>query len=378
MHSFRNDYMEGAHPLVLKAIVETNNDQYVGYTEDSLCKKGRAAIRSAIARSDTKGALRNAGIIPASLQVEFVAGGTIANLVSIAASLRPHECAIAAPDAHINVHETGAIEACGHKVLVTADADGLLSVAGIDAVMKEHAYGSNFHMVKPRLLYVSFATETGLVLSLRELDALRSYATNNDLLLFIDGARLATGLTSQNCDATLADICAAADIFTIGGTKNGALFGEAIVIRNPEIQRDFRYVMKQKGAVMAKGRLLGVQFDALFSTTGTQAGVEEALGDEPLYHALGRHSNVMAMKLKEVLQRHGFDSFASNSPTNQQFLLLENDVAQDFMHAFDADEIAHPDKEHTVVRMTCSWATKQEDIDYVESMFTQAENDAQA
>lgn len=378
MHSFRNDYMEGAHPLVLERIVQTNGEQHVGYTEDSLCKKGRSAIRSAIARSDDKAALRSAGIIPAALQVEFVAGGTMANLVSIAASLRPHECAIAAPDAHINVHETGAIEACGHKVLVTDDADGMLSVAGVDAVMKEHEYGQNFHMVKPRLLYVSFATETGLVLSLSELTALRTYATSKDLLLFIDGARLAVGLTSKDCGVTLADICAAADIFTIGGTKNGSLFGEAIVVKNPDIQRDFRYVMKQKGAVMAKGRLLGVQFDALFSTTGAQAGVEEALEDEPLYLSLGRHSNAMAARLKEILKHHGFDSFVSDSPTNQQFLLLENNIAQDFMHAFDADEISHPDSEHTVVRMTCSWATTQEDIDQVEAMFSQAEADAEA
>lgn len=378
MHSFRNDYMEGAHPFVLERIVQTNNEQHIGYTEDNLCKKGRSAIRSAIVRSDNKGTLRSAGIIPAALQVEFVAGGTMANLVSIAASLRPHECAIAAPDAHINVHETGAIEACGHKVLVTDDADGMLSVAGIDAVMKEHEYGRNFHMVKPRLLYVSFATETGLVLSLSELTALRSYATSKDLLLFIDGARLAVGLTSRDCDVTLADICAAADIFTIGGTKNGALFGEAIVVRNPDIQRDFRYIMKQKGAVMAKGRLLGAQFDALFSATGTQAGVEEAFEDEPLYLSLGRHSNAMAARLKEVLKRHGFDSFISDSPTNQQFLLLENHVAQDFMHAFDADEISRPDSEHTVVRMTCSWATTQEDIDQVDAMFSQAEANVEA
>ena len=185
-------------------------------------------------------------------------------------------------------------------------------------------------------------------------------------------------MTSKDCDVTLADICAAADIFTIGGTKNGALFGEAIVVRNPDIQRDFRYIMKQKGAVMAKGRLLGAQFDTLFSATGAQAGVEEAFEDEPLYLSLGRHSNAMAARLKEVLKRHGFDSFISDSPTNQQFLLLENHVAQDFMHAFDADEISRPDSEHTVVRMTCSWATTQEDIDQVDAMFSQAEANVEA
>lgn len=354
--------MEGAHPYVLDALVSTNAEQHPGYTEDALCDKARAAIRQAIEKSDVRESLHDAGIDAAALQVEFVAGGTMANLVSIAACLQAHECVIAAPDGHINVHETGAIEACGHKVLVTSDSDGLLSVEGIDAVMKFHEYGSNFHMVKPRLLYVSLATETGLVLTAGELRDLRAYADTHDLLVFIDGARLACGLASNRCDATLADVCAAADIFTIGGTKNGALFGEAIVIRNADIQRDFRFVMKQKGAVMAKGRLLGAQFDALFSTTGAQADVPEAVGDEPLYLSLGRHAVALAMKLRETLKNRGFDAFTSDSSTNQQFILLENTTAQSFVHAFDADVIAHPDDAHTVVRMTCSWATTEDDI----------------
>ncbi|MDO4442870.1 MAG: beta-eliminating lyase-related protein [Slackia sp.] len=366
MHSFRNDYMEGAHPAVLDALVRTNAEQHPGYTEDAWCEKARRAIKREIARSDERGALSERGIDADELDVEFVAGGTMANLVSIAACLRPHECAIAAPDGHINVHETGAIEACGHKVLVTDDADGLLSVAGVDDVMKEHLYGSNFHMVKPRLLYLSIATETGLVPTAADLRSLRAYADEHDLLIFIDGARLACGLASQRCDASLADVCAAADIFTIGGTKNGALFGEAIVIRNRDVMRDFRFIMKQKGAVTAKGRLLGVQFDALFSTTGAQAGVEEAIGDEPLYFSLGRHAVAAAMALRETLVRHGFDAFASDSSTNQQFLLLDNERARAFMRLFDADEIAHPDSDHTVVRMTCSWATRKEDVEAVD------------
>lgn len=374
MHSFRNDYMEGAHPVVLDALVRTNAEQHPGYTEDAWCEKAREAIRRAIARADASGVLDDAGIDPAALGVEFVAGGTMANLVSIAACLRPHECAIAAFDGHINVHETGAIEACGHKVLVTDDADGLLSVAGIEAVMKEHAYGNNFHMVKPRLLYLSLATETGLVPTVGDLRRLRAYADAHGLLVFIDGARLACGLASKRCDATLADVCAAADIFTIGGTKNGALFGEAIVIRNAGIKRDFRFIMKQKGAVTAKGRLLGVQFDALFSTTGAQAGVTEAVGDEALYFSLGRHAVALAMKLRETLRRHGFDAFASDSSTNQQFLVLDGERAKEFMRKFDADEIALPDDGHAVVRMTCSWATSEEDIEAVEDELARMEN----
>lgn len=376
MHSFRNDYMEGAHPCVLDALVRTNGEQHPGYTEDTWCDAARGRIRQAIVRSDAHDALESAGIDPESLQVEFVAGGTMANLVSIAACLRPHECVIAAPDGHINVHETGAIEACGHKVLVTADADGLLSIAGVDAVMGEHEYGNNFHMVKPRLLYMSLATETGLVCTAAELAALRAYADEHDLLLFIDGARLACGLASPRCDATLADVCAAADVFIIGGTKNGALFGEAIVIRNAAVAREFRYIMKQKGAVCAKGRLLGVQFDTLFSVTGAQAGVTEAQGDEPLYLSLGRHSVAAALKLREVLAAHGFDAFESDSSTNQQFLRLDNPTADAFVHAFDADVIARPDADSTIVRMTCSWATAEDDIAAVDAELSRMQTNA--
>ena len=365
MYSFRNDYMEGAHPRVLDAIVAMNMEQTPGYTDDAICARARTAIRSAITRSDAAGALRKANVAAASLEVEFVAGGTMANLLVMAAGLRPHECVIAAADGHINVHETGAIEACGHKVLTTADADGLLSVAGIDAVMKAHLGGTNYHMVKPRMVYLSLATEMGLSFNLKRLKDIFSYTRAHDLLLYIDGARLACGLAAEGCDITLADLCAYSDAFSIGGTKNGALFGEALVIRNPELQRDFRYIMKQKGAVMAKGRVLGVQFDALFSTADVSADVPEAHDGDSLFMALGRHSVAMAKELKRVLEEAGYTSFASDSNTNQQFLLLENDLAKDFVRAFDADEIAYPDDSRTIVRMTCRWSTQPEHIDFV-------------
>lgn len=376
MHSFRNDYMEGAHPRVMDALVRTNAEQQIGYTEDPWCMKARTAIRRAIVDSDSKGALRKANIAGAALQVEFVCGGTMANLLCIGAALRPWECVIAAPDAHINVHETGAIEGTGHKVLTTNDADGVLTVQGIDAVMRAHEHGRNHHMVKPRMLYLSLATEFGAVFTAKQLSDLRSYADKNDLLIFIDGARLACGLASEECDLTLADVCAAADAFTVGGTKNGALFGEAIVIRNPAIQRDFKYYMKQRGAILAKGRLLGVQFATLFDTAGTAAGIEEAQGDEAMYFSMGRHSVEAATRLKDVLVRHGYDTFASNSSTNQLFLLLDNDTADDFIRAFDADLTARPDAAHTIVRMTCSWATTQNDIDEVDRMLAGATNEA--
>ncbi len=373
MHSFRNDYMEGAHPRVMDALVRTNAEQQVGYTEDPWCMKARTAIRRAIAASDAKGALRKAGIVTAGLQVEFVAGGTMANLVGIGSALRPWEAVIAAPDAHINVHETGAVEGTGHKVLTTDDADGVLSVEGADAAMRANEYGRNHHMVKPRMLYLSLATELGAVFTAKQLADLRAYADSHDLLIFIDGARLACGLASARCDATLADVCAAADAFTIGGTKNGALFGEAIVIRNPEMQREFKYYMKQRGAIMAKGRLLGVQFAELLETTGAAAGIEEAQGDEPMYFSMGRHAVALAMRLKETLMHRGFDTFASDSSTNQLFLTLENDVAEDFVRAFDTERSGFPDESHTIVRFVCSWATTREDIDEVDRMLSDGE-----
>lgn len=365
MYSFRNDYMEGAHPRVLDAVVSMNMEQTPGYTDDAICARARTAIRTAITRSDRTGCLRKANIAAAALQVEFVAGGTMANLLVMAAGLRPHECVIAAVDGHINVHETGAIEACGHKVLTTSDADGLISVAGIDAVMKEHLGGTNYHMVKPRMVYLSLATEMGLSFSLKRLKDIYAYTRAHDLLLYVDGARLACGLAAEGCDITLADLCAHSDAFSIGGTKNGALFGEALVIRNPEIQRDFRYIMKQKGAVMAKGRLLGIQFDALFSTDKVCEEIPEAQEGDSLFMALGRHSVAMAMQLKRVLEDAGYTSFYSESTTNQLFLVLENDLAKDFVRAFDADEISYPDDSRTVVRMTCRWSTEPEHIEFV-------------
>lgn len=368
MHSYRNDYSEGAHPAILEALVRTNMEQHVGYTEDDWCVKARETIRKAIIQSDAKGALAQAGIESDDLQVEFVAGGTMANLLVITSALRPHECAIAAPEGHVNVHETGAIEANGHKVLTTSDRNGLLSVEGVDAVMKAHLYGTDCHMVKPRILYMSLATEMGVVPTAADLFALRAYADEHNLLFFIDGARLACGLASDKCDATMADVCAAADAFTIGGTKNGLLFGEAIVIRNSLIADEFRYIMKQKGALVAKGRLLGVQYDAIFSVTGVKAGVEEAQGDEALYFSLGRHSVAMSKRLNEVLAKHGFNTLASEADGNQLFPLLKNEDADFFVKAFDAEIFGRPDDEHAIARLTCSWATTQEHIDEADTL----------
>lgn len=359
MPSFRNDYSEGCHPLVLEALGATNFEQLVGYTEDEHCDRVRALLRDAMARAMREaGGNEAAAARAANAQVEFVPGGTMANLLVISAALRPYECAIAAPDGHINVHETGAIEATGHKVVVTSDADGLLTAAGADAALAFHEYGRNHHMVIPRLLYFSLATETGLVHTARQLRDLRAFADEHGLLIYIDGARLAAGLACEGSDATLADVVACADAFTFGGTKNGLLMGEAVVILNPEISGNFKAVMKQRGAMLAKGRLYGVQFEPLFSATGREAGVPEAQGDEALYFSLGRHANTMAQQLKDVLRANGFDHFASPSQTNQQFLLVDNATAAHMIERFGCEPFGRPDAEHTIVRFVCSWATE--------------------
>ncbi len=366
MYSFRNDYADGAHPVILESLIASNLEQTPGYTEDIHCINARKAICNSIIASDAYNVLDDSYKANNAIQVEFVHGGTMANLLAIGASLRPHECVIAAPDGHINVHETGAIEANGHKVLTTADTDGLLSVENIDQVLRMHLYGTNFHMVKPRMLYVSLATEMGLVFNRTHLIALYNYAHEHDLRIYVDGARLAVALCTPKCDITLADLARYTDVFSIGGTKNGALFGEALVITNPEIMQDFRYIMKQKGAVMAKGRTLGVQYETFFTVCGTNAGVKEALPNECLYFALGRHSLAMARKLKEVLACSTYNSFAYNSPTNQQFLLLDNTSAQFFINTFDADVISYPDEMNTIVRMTTRWSTTYKHINFVQ------------
>ncbi len=359
MRSFRNDYSEGCHPKVLEALIATNLEQTAGYSDDEHCDQARELIRRTMEQ-----AAASAGASPTELtriqnaQVEFVPGGTMANLLVISAALRPYECVIAAADGHINVHETGAIEATGHKVLTTTDADGMLSVAGIDDVMRQHEYGRNHHMTTPRMLYFSFATEAGLVHTAEQLHELRAYADEHELLIYVDGARLAAGLTSTATDATLADITACADAFTFGGTKNGALFGEAVVILNPTISGNFKAIMKQRGALLAKGRLYGVQFEPLFALTGAEAGVPEAEGDETLYFALGRHANAMAKELTRTLAANGFGEFASPSETNQQFICTDNHTAQKMMDAFECEPFGYPDADHTIVRFVCSWATE--------------------
>ena len=242
MYSFRNDYSEGAHPKVLKALTDTNFEQTRGYGLDPRCQKARELIRGLCAAPEA--------------DVHFLVGGTQTNLLVIEAMLKPYEAVIAAHTGHVNVHETGAIEGTGHKVIAVPSPDGKLTPAMIESVPELH---SDEHQVKPAMAYVSNTTETGTVYSKAELTALRQCCDRHGLLLFLDGARLGSALACS--DLTLGDYAALTDAFYIGGTKNGALFGEALVLPRP--QADFRWYMKRRGAMLAKGRLLGVQFQAL-------------------------------------------------------------------------------------------------------------------
>ena len=265
---FKSDYTLGACPEVFRAMADINMVHTPGYGEDKFCDEAAGIIKKEIGRSDAA--------------VHLLVGGTQVNLTAISAFLRPHEAAIAAYTGHINVHETGAIEATGHKVIAVPSADGLVSPAEIEKVIRSH---TDEHMVKPRLVYISQSTELGTVYTKKQLAELREICDRYNLYLYMDGARLGCGLTAKSCDLTLEDIAQLTDAFYIGGTKNGAMFGEALVILNDALKSDFRYHIKQKGGMLAKGRFLGVQFAALFK--------------DNLYFRLAENANRTAQKLSE-------------------------------------------------------------------------------
>ena len=330
MYSFRNDYSEGAHSRVLQALADTNLTQTVGYGLDPLCAAARDTIRALCAAPEA--------------DVHFMVGGTQTNLVVIDSFLRPYEAVISAHTGHVNVHETGAIEATGHKVCTVLSPDGKLTPALVESVVSNH---SSEHMVHPRLVYISDTTETGTVYTKAELEALRRCCDTHGLFLFLDGARLASALTSPANDLTLPDLAALTDAFYIGGTKNGALFGEAVILRAPNTH--FRWHMKQRGAILAKGRLLGIQFRALLQ--------------DGLYFDLARHANEMAFRLRDGIAALGYP-FPVPSPSNQQFPVLPDRVVEQLNamgYEFETDH--RVDETHTCVRFVTSWATPEAAID---------------
>ena len=327
MISFKNDYAEGAHPSILRALMETNLLQEEGYGEDRFCREAAGLIRRAVGRED--------------VDVHFLTGGTQTNLIGISAFLRPHEAAIAADSGHILVHETGAIEATGHKVISMPAVEGKLTPEAIQTAVDTH---TDEHMVKPALVYISQSIEVGSVYSLHELEAIRAVCTRNRLLLYVDGARLGSALTARGADMTLPDLARLADAFYIGGTKNGALIGEAFVIGNPALKADFRFLMKQRGALLAKGRLLGIQFLELFR--------------DGLYLKLARHANEMAARLEEGLAALGI-RFLVPSASNQLFPILPNAVIDRLAQTYAFHVWAREDDTHASIRLVTSWATEE-------------------
>ncbi len=295
-YSFFNDYSEGAHPQLLRLLAECNLSQQTGYGEDEYCLHAAELIRQ-------QAASPQAG-------VHFLSGGTQANLIALAAMLKPYQAVIAAASAHINVHEAGAVEATGHKIVFSESADGKLTPAQIEALDALHG---DEHMVRPKVVFLSNSTEVGTIYRKGELQAIAEVCRRRGLYLYLDGARLGSALTSDECDLSLAELAGLVDAFYIGGTKNGALFGEAMVIVNPALQPDFRYYLKQHGALLAKGRALGVQFVGLF--------------ENGLYFELARHANRLAGKLAEGIRSQGFD-FLSQSSTNQIFPILPNGLIE--------------------------------------------------
>ena len=332
---FNNDYAEGCHQSILDALVKTNMEQTLGYSEDSYCAAAREKIRKACGDD--------------SLAVHFLVGGTQTNLTVIDAALRPHQGALCASSGHIHVHETGAVEATGHKVLALPSTDGKITARQVEqAVLAHRADGAFEHIVQPKLVYISNPTELGTLYTKQELEELSAVCQKLGLYLFLDGARLGYGLMAKGNDLTMADIARLCDVFYIGGTKVGALFGEAVVIRNPALAEDFRYIIKQHGGMLAKGRLLGVQFDTLFT--------------DDLYYKISAHADAMADRLRDTLAEIGAPLLVPGT-TNQVFAILPDTLLEELAKTVTFSEQERVSDTHRAVRFCTSWATKAENVD---------------
>ena len=332
---FNCDYNEGAHEKVMARLLETNMEQTDGYGCDVYCEKARQLIRE-------KCKAPNAA-------VHFLVGGTQANATVIKAALRSYQGVIAANTGHVAVHETGAIEAGGHKVLTLPGKDGKITAKQIDDCYRAHVEDDSFeHMVQPKMVYISQPTELGTLYSLEELKAISDVCRKNQLILFVDGARLGYGLMAEDNDVSMADLASLCDVFYIGGTKVGALFGEAVVICNPVLQTDFRYMIKQMGGMLAKGRLLGVQFLTLF--------------EDDLYLEIAGHAIELAEQIRAQL--YALDiPFLVESHTNQIFPILPDTVLDKLQDKYIYCYQERVDETHSAVRFCTSWATKEEDVE---------------
>ncbi len=335
MIRFDCDYLEGAHPAILQKLLETNMDQTLGYGEDPYCAAAAEKIRRACGTPNAA--------------VHFLVGGTQTNTTVIYSLLRPHEGVLAVTTGHINCHEVNAIEGTGHKVLAIPGENGKLTARSIAEAYEAWKSDASWeHIVKPGMVYISQSTETGTLYSLAELEAIRAVCDRYRLPLFLDGARLGYALAAPECDLTLRDIARLCDVFYIGGTKQGALFGEAVVIPDPGLIQGFRSLIKQRGGLLAKGRLLGIQFDVLFT--------------DELYFELSAHAIRLARKLRQGFADKGY-SFMCDSATNQQFPILSLEQIERLKQDFSFDDYGPADENHRNVRFCTSWATTEDNVD---------------
>lgn len=335
MIHFERDYSEGAHPRILERLVETNMEQTAGYGEDEYCERSRRLIRALCHCPDA--------------EVQFLVGGTQTNTTLIASVLRPHQGVVSADTGHINVHEAGAVESTGHKVIAVPSTDGKLRAEQVYKLYTDHWNDSNHeHMVQPGMVYISHPTECGTVYSAAELTELSRVCRAAGLPLYMDGARLGYALAAEGNDLGLPDIAALCDAFYIGGTKVGALFGEALVIVNDTLKKDFRYVLKQRGGMLAKGRLLGIQFEALL--------------EDGLYMEISKRAVEMAMRLRSAFLERGFP-FLFESTTNQQFPILTPEAQARLGEKYVFARWADLEDGRKAVRFCTSWATREEDLE---------------
>lgn len=330
-HTFFDDYSEGAHPQILEAFSQTNLEQELGYGNDSFSKEATQILRQKIGNPNA--------------DIHFVSTGTQANLIALSAFLRPFESVIAPESAHINVHETGGLESLGHKINLVQSSNGKLTVTDIKKIVEEH---TDEHMVKPRVVSLAQSTEVGTIYKKSELQEISVFCKERDLYLYADGARLGSALTCAEADMNIVEFSKMVDAFYIGGTKNGTLLGEALVINNPRFKENFRYHLKQRGALLAKGRALGIQFVELFK------------GE--LYFDLAKHANAMANKLADGIGAQGY-TFLTNSPTNQRFPILPNTVIEKLRSDYGFYVWTKVDQKHSAIRLVTSWATKESAID---------------
>ena len=334
MLSFECDYNVGAHPLILQRLIETNFEAQPGYGEDTYTASAKQKIKAACGREN--------------LDVHFLAGGTQTNRIVIDSMLHPVQGVIAAITGHVAAHEAGAIEASGHKVLTVPGHDGKVHADEVEALIKAFYNDASYtHMVFPGMVYVSHPTEYGTLYTKDELTAVSGVCRKYGIPLFLDGARLGYGLMSEGTDITLGDLCDLCDVFYIGGTKVGALCGEAVVFTHNNTPAHFFTFIKQNGALLAKGRLIGVQFDVLFT--------------DGLYFKLGKNAIDMARELRRICAEKGYKTYL-DSPTNQQFFILENEKCASLAKHVRFSEWERPDEQHTVIRLATSWATTKADL----------------